>query len=275
MFNLFKRFSKSATPRDYVSAQGKELDITADGQLTISGMDIQLSTAELTDLIAKQLTKLQAAYDELAAKATTDDRQTQQLQRLQQSVQNAANDVHQRDYLRSLLNIVEAYDALAIVSNRTYPNGTSTWDFGWDILNGTALKVAIAVSHGKAEILSAEYADILFARAVHCLRQMKYAPDESTRNRAAQVAVSMLYTYLIVTYKLRLNHWQQHDALKYIHIAILFGSVTEQQTKTITADIASRTTIQASGPAVEQAVKAVAAFTLSDVDKQRLTALIY
>jgi|GEM_PF-6323477 len=279
MFGFGKRQTQRLGPDKTGVDQSLELGVSADGQLSVSAADIQVSMAEVEAEIDAHLTGLHAKLAEQTTKIQPGipdyDSAARNLERLRESIRSAESDKARKAYVRSFHNVAEAYDTLATTATLLRTDASASWEAAWDVLNKETLKVIIAVSQGKQDTLANDYVELLFARGIHCLRILKYAPDEVTRLDASQAALRMFYTYLLVIHKLGINHWQSTDAARNIHIAVALGSLSQAQLQSNLSAVGARSSVQSPNDALQQALRDVQAYELSDQDRQRLPTLIY
>ena len=97
-----------------------------------------------------------------------------------------------------------------------------------------------SVSKNNVENLSNGYAEILFARGMQALRELKHDESEKSKHRHATHAISTFFEYLYQLRKYGLNDWHEEDAINNIHIAQKLGNVNHQQMLEIIEHIASR-----------------------------------
>ena len=120
-----------------------------------------------------------------------------------------------------------------------------------------------------------EYFDLLFARARHCLREMKCAQKNEKRNQHARQAIDNLYRYLAELASSSEDHWQREDAVRYIHLARMFGLVTDEQMSEIEANILRRCAIKPTQSMVHALVREVHEYIFLETDPEKIRMMIY
>jgi len=179
------------------------------------------------------------------------------------------------NYGKAFIAIAEGYQDCAAIYNQRYEGGYGAWDFSWRILNSEALEVAgIGISNNK-DLISNGYNEVLFARGMHGLREVKYDQTATAMNKHAKLAIAMFYNYLVALDTVGLTDWQYDSAVKNIHIAKILGKVSEDDIK----DIQSRTFTHASPKTTEavfnKTIQTVEEYVFLESDPTRLRQLIY
>jgi phosphoribosyl-ATP pyrophosphohydrolase len=273
MMNFFHRRKTTGSAYEKPSV---ELTIGADGQTSVSNVSVQISDTELRAKITPHTAKMWVIYKQCADPATAQTPEiTKQLEKLKLSIEGAQDDMAHSLYVRSFLNIAEAYETYAVIDTATHEAGTSGWDLAWSVLNHEALETVLAVSRGEQTQLANGYADLLFARGMDCLREMVAMPDTKAQNGYAQETIRMFYTYLLAIRKLGITHWQTNDALKNIHIATAYGAVTDDQLAVIGGKVAAQSGEQPASPLLTAVAAAVQAYAFTETDPARLKQLVY
>lgn len=213
---------------------------------------------------ADKLQKLEAAYYE----------KTAELNKLANLIQNIQELRNYRSYIKSYIAIAEAYQSCALVHNKSYENGFTAWDFSWGVLN-EVIEVMATTSERPADIRVNGYTEILFARGMHCMRELKVAVKEKAKNKYATLAIGCFYDYLSELYANGLEDWHVDDALKLIHVAMILGSLSEQELGSIEATTLSRKEGKNATKGMQDAIEKVREYVLAESDPERLKWMIY
>lgn len=92
-----------------------------------------------------------------------------------------------------------------------------------------------ATSERPADVRVNGYTDILFARGMHCMRELKIAAKDKAKSKYAMLAIGYFFDYLSELYANGLEDWHINDAFKLIHVAMSLGNLSERDLDSIEA----------------------------------------
>lgn len=271
MISLFRK--PSEPPKNYLK-KSLDLVVTADGRFADTTTSVQLSDADVQAEIREHIERLSGLYNQHAQAdlANANPEKAKRLTRFKRAIDSAVEDVSRQAYVRSLLNVAEAYEGYAVIDPASSEHA---WDYAWDVLNREGLTLALSISKGQWDVLATNYADLLFARAMDYLRRMVAEPQAVDQNGCAGAAVSLFYGYLLTVYKLKLAHWQINDAIRNIHIAAAYGALTSEQLATTRQALTAEAEAQSASVLLPQFLPAVDSYVLPEADHARLAQLVY
>lgn len=211
-----------------------------------------------------KLQKLEASYYE----------KTSELSKLTNTIQNIQDHKNNRRYIDSYLAIAEAYQSCALVHNKSYEDGFTAWDFSWGTLN-EVVEVMAATSARPTDIRVNGYTDILFARGMHCMRELKVVATVKAKRKYATLAIGCFYDYLTELYAHGLGDWRVDDALRLIHVAMALGNLTEHDLGDIESSSFAGKEGENATKGMQAAVVKVREYVLAESDPERLKWMIY
>ena len=197
---------------------------------------------------------------------------SEQLKRLVQSIQD---DIKNYDYGRAYLYIAEAYQQCAIIHNKKYENGFSAWDLSWGVLNGEAMQMATAGASSPRDMVQNGYANLLYARGEHCMRQLRYTKTPASQNRVARVAIDMFYNYLIELATHQLESWERKRAIEMIALSRAYGQVSDEQLHNIESRLIERSSSKPPTTVRDAVVEEVNEYAFLETDRARMRMMIY
>jgi predicted RNA-binding Zn-ribbon protein involved in translation (DUF1610 family) len=149
----------------------------------------------------------------------------QHVERLKSVLQNIQDTKLNNNYGRCFLYISEAYDCCAVIHNQSFEGGFTFWDYGWGLLNKEALEAVAVASSNQNDLIMNGYSDILYARGMHLMRELKNNTSEKSKNRYAKIATSIFVEYLYELARHQVSDWHEDDAPKMIQVAIKLGNL--------------------------------------------------
>lgn len=161
---------------------------------------------------------------------------TQQVERLKSVLQTIQNNKLDNNYGRCFLYISEAYDCCAVIRNQSFEGGFTFWDYGWGVLNKDALDAVAVVARNQNDLIMNGYSDILFARGMHLMRELKNNTNDKSKAKHAKIATSLFIEYLYELARHQVSDWHEEDAPKMIQVAIKLGNL-EQSWISESADV--------------------------------------
>lgn len=179
------------------------------------------------------------------------------------------------NYGEAFLMIAEGYQTCAIIHNKRYEKGYSAWDYAWGVLNNEAMDVSMAGALDAKSMVGNGYADVIFARGKHCLKELKYSETSSAMNKFAKMAIDMFYIYLLELESVDLSSWHQEDAIKNIHIAKILGGVSDSEIKDIQSRLLDHASTKPSSDVLDKVVREVDEYVFLETDQERLKQFIY
>ena len=151
----------------------------------------------------------------------------QQVERLKSVLQNVQDNKINNNYGRCFLYISEAYDCCAVIRNQSFEGGFTFWDYGWGVLNKDALDVVAIVTNNQNELILNGYSDILYARGMHLMRELKNSTSDKNKTKYSKIATSIFVEYLYELAKHQVSDWHEDDAPKMIQVAIKLGGLDQ------------------------------------------------
>ncbi len=149
----------------------------------------------------------------------------QQVERLKSVLQTIQDNKLDNNYGRCFLYISEAYDCCAVIRNQSFEGGFTFWDYGWGVLNEEALEAVAVVAKSQADLIMNGYSDILFARGMHLMRELKNNTSDKSKTKYAKIATSLFIEYLYELARNQVSDWHEEDAPKMIQVAIKLGNL--------------------------------------------------
>ena len=149
----------------------------------------------------------------------------QQVERLKSVLQTVQDNKLDNNYGRCFLYISEAYDCCAVIHNQSFEGGFTFWDYGWGVLNKDALDAVAVVSDKQSDLIMNGYSDILFARGMHLMRELKNNTSDKSKTKFAKIAISHFIEYLYELARHQVSDWHEEDAPKMIQVAIKLGNL--------------------------------------------------
>jgi hypothetical protein len=149
----------------------------------------------------------------------------QQVERLKSVLQTVQDNKLDNNYGRCFLYISEAYDCCAVIHNQSFEGGFTFWDYGWGVLNKDALDAVAVVSAKQSDLIMNGYSDILFARGMHLMRELKNNTSDNSKTKFAKIATSHFIEYLYELARHQVSDWHEEDAPKMIQVAIKLGNL--------------------------------------------------
>ncbi len=179
------------------------------------------------------------------------------------------------NYGEAFLSIAEGYQNCAAIHNQRHEGGYSAWDLSWRILNGEVLEIATAGASNAKDMIGNGYTAVLFARGMHCLRELKYAETPSAMNKYAKMAMEHFYSYLVALDTVGLTDWQQETAIKNIHVAKILGNVHDGDIRAIHERVLTHSSPKYRQDAFDKTVSVVEEYVFLESDPERLRQYIY
>jgi hypothetical protein len=195
-----------------------------------------------------------------------------QLKHAIEQTQYYAND---DNYGRAFLEIAQGYQLCAALLNKKYDGGSSAWDYSWQTLNGEAFEIAGLNAANSSSLIGNGYSDVVFARGKHCLQELKFAENDTARNKYAKAAIAEFLSYLSMLDTVGLTDWHQEDAMRNIHIAKTYGKVSSADFDEISQRVFARSSPKPSAEIFQNTLSKVGDYIFLDTDPDRLRQLIY
>lgn len=149
----------------------------------------------------------------------------QQIERLKSVLQTIQDNKLNNNYGRCFLYISEAYDCCAVVRNQSFEGGFTFWDYGWGVLNKDALDAVAVVARNQNDLIMNGYSDILYARGMHLMRELKNNSSEKSKTKYAKIATGLFIEYLYELARNQISDWHEEEAPKMIQVAVKLGSL--------------------------------------------------
>lgn len=216
----------------------------------------------------KDVEKLESVSSDYYEKA-------QQVERLKSALQTIQDNKLSYNYGRCFLYISEAYDCCAVIKNQSFERGLTFWDYAWGVLNKDALDTVAVVSKSQNDLIINGYSDILFARGMHLLRELKHSNSDKSRNKYAKIAVSIFLEYLYELAKAQLSDWHEEETPKLIQVALKLGKVEPVWIDEAAAHTLKRSTSASDSKYMDGVVALVKDYILVESDPEQLKWLIY
>ena len=219
-------------------------------------------------LSTQQVDKLEVTISEYYEKSGV----ANQLKYNIEQIQSYAND---GNYGKAFLMVAEAYQACAVVHNDHDSKGYSKWDYSWRVINGEAFQIAGLSANSGASLIGNGYSDVMYARGMHCLKELKYAKTSGAMNKSAKIAITEFYDYLTALNVTGLTDWHHDDAIKNIHIALALGHVNSADYEDIKSRVHDRAPIKPNQNILSTTFQQVDDYIFLDTDVDRIKMYIY
>jgi predicted RNA-binding Zn-ribbon protein involved in translation (DUF1610 family) len=200
---------------------------------------------------------------------------TQQVERLKSVLQNIQDNKLDNNYGRCFLYIAEAYDCCAVIRNQSFEGGYTFWDYAWGVLNKDALEVASSASGSQSDLIINGYSDILYARAMHLMRELKNTTSDKSKAKYAKIAISILIEYLYELERHQVSDWHEEEAPKLIQLALKLGNVESSWIDEASTKTLERTNSTNNKKCMDSVVSTVKGYTLVESDPEQLKWMIY
>jgi len=200
---------------------------------------------------------------------------TQQVERLKSVLQNIQDSNLDNNYGRCFLYIAEAYDCCAVIRNQSFKGGFTFWDYAWGVLNKDVLEVVSAVSGNQNDVIMNGYSDILYARAMHLMRELKNSTNDKSKVKYAKIATSILIEYLYELARHQVSDWHEEEAPKLIQLALKLGKVQSSWIDEAATNTMKRSNSPDDKKHMDSVVAAVKDYTLVESDPEQLKWMIY
>lgn len=200
---------------------------------------------------------------------------TQHVERLKSVLQTIQDNKLDCNYGRCFLYISEAYDCCAVIHNQAFERGFTYWDYAWSVLNNEALEAVAAVSQSQKDLILNGYSDILYARGMHLMRELKNNTSDKSKTKYAKIAVSIFVEYLYELARHGVSDWHEDDAPKMIQVALKLGSVEPTWIAESAGMILKRGNASQSDEYMAETVNKVQDYTLVENQPDQLKWMIY
>ena len=200
---------------------------------------------------------------------------TQQVERLKSVLQNIQDNKLDNNYGRCFLYIAEAYDYCAVIKNQSFEGGFTFWDYAWGVLNKDALEVVSSGSNSQNDLIMNGYSDVLYARAMHLMRELKNSTSDKSKSKYAKIAVSILIEYLYELSRHQVSDWHEEEAPKLIQVAIKLSNIEADWIDKAAVKTLERSNNTADNKHMDSVVNTVKSYTLIESDPEQLKWLIY
>lgn len=210
------------------------------------------------------------AVDEIEAKTREYYEKFGFVNQLKNNIEMAQSSMRSKNYGDAYISIAEAYQACAVVQNNKDPSGFSYWDYSWQILNKEALEIPTKVSSTQKELVNNGYADVLYARGMHCMRLLRTKEDASTARTPALQAIQIFYRFLVDIKGLDLSSWKYDDAIKNIHVAKTLGNISQASMDEIKSNINENSTIKPGDKIAQTVIREVESHVFLETDPIKL-----
>jgi predicted RNA-binding Zn-ribbon protein involved in translation (DUF1610 family) len=199
----------------------------------------------------------------------------QQVERLKSVLQNIQDNKLATNYGRCFLYISEAYDCCAVIHNQSFEGGFTFWDYAWGVLNREALDVVAIVSSKQSDLIMNGYSDLLFAKGMHLMRELKNNTSDKSKAKYAKIATVIFIEYLYELARHQVSDWHEEEAPKLIQVALKLGKVEPDCIDEAAARTSKRSTGINDDKCMDEVVATVKDYTLVESDPERLRWLIY
>lgn len=232
---------------------------------------------KMTVRAGRYLTQLQVDEIEIKAKEYYD--KSYCVNRIKNHVENIQSSKRSFEYASALVGVAEAYQMMAVIHNISHVNdrGLTFWDYSWQSLQ-YASNAAVEMSIG----LPTEnwvwngYLDTLYAKGMHCMRELKNTKADKTKARHAATAIAMFYMYLSEQIKFDPdNRWQQEEAIKMVYVAKLLGKLDDKDLDAIKNRVMENAVKNNMTTETKRALKEVSEYVFLETDKEKVQYLIY
>lgn len=199
----------------------------------------------------------------------------QQVERLKSVLQNIQDNKLDNNYGRCFLYISEAYDCCAVIHNQSFEGGFTFWDYAWGVLNKEALEAVAVVSSKQNDLIMNGYSDILFARGMHLMRELRSNTSDKSKTKYAKIATSIFIEYLYELSRHQVSGWHEEEAPKLIQVALKLGKVESGWIDEAAARTLKRSTSAGDTRYMDEVAATVKDYTLVESDPEQLKWLIY
>ena len=199
----------------------------------------------------------------------------QQVERLKSILQTIQDSKLDNNYGRCFLCISEAYDCCAVIRNQSFEGGFTFWDYGWGVLNKEALEAVAVVAKSQADLIMNGYSDILFARGMHLMRELKNNTNDKSKTKHAKIAARMFIEYLYELARNQVSDWHEDDAPKMIQVALKLGNVEPSWINESAESILKRGDTNQPNIYMAETIAKVQDYTLIESDPEQLGWMIY
>lgn len=199
----------------------------------------------------------------------------QQMERLKSVLQTIQDNKLDNNYGQCFLYISEAYDCCAAVHNQSFEGGFTFWDYGWGVLNKEALEAVAAATKSRNDLIMNGYSNILFARGMHLMRELKNNSNEKGKTRQAKIAVSLFIEYLYELTRHQVSDWHEEDAPKMIHVAVKLGNLDTSWITEAANDILKRENVGRPNSYMSETISKVQDYTILENQPDQLKWMIY
>ncbi|HEY4963394.1 MAG TPA: hypothetical protein VIH90_01730 [Candidatus Saccharimonadales bacterium] len=199
----------------------------------------------------------------------------QQVERLKSVLQTIQDNKLNCNYGRCFLYISEAYDCCAVIHNQSFERGFTFWDYAWGVLNKDALDTVATVSRSQNDLILNGYSDILYARGMHLMRELKNNNSEKSKARYAKIATSIFIEYLYELARHKVSDWHEEDAPKMIQVAIKLGNIEPTWITESAGEILKRSNSAQPNKIMSETLAKVQDYTLVENQPDQLKWMIY
>lgn len=199
----------------------------------------------------------------------------QQVERLKSVLQNVQDNKINNNYGRCFLYISEAYDCCAVIQNQSFEGGFTFWDYGWGVLNKDALDVVAVVANNQDELILNGYSDILYARGMHLMRELKHSTSDKSKIRYSKIATGIFIEYLYELAKHQVSDWHEDDAPKMIQVAIKLGNLDPTWISESAQNILEREKSDQANGYMAETISRVQDYTVVESQSDQLKWMIY
>lgn len=198
-----------------------------------------------------------------------------QVDRLKSVLQTIQDNKLDNNYGRCFIYISEAYDCCAAVHNQSFEGGFTFWDYGWGVLNKEALEAVAAVTKNQADLIANGYSDVLFARGMHLMRELKNNTSSKSKAKFAKIATSLFIEYLYELARHQVSDWHEDDAPKMIQVAVKLGNLELSWVSEAANNILKRDKISQPNNYMTEVVARVKDYTIVENSPDQLKWMIY
>lgn len=199
----------------------------------------------------------------------------QQVERLKSVLQTIQDNKLDNNYGRCFLYISEAYDCCAVIRNQSFEGGFTFWDYGWGVLNKDALDAVAVVARNQNDLIMNGYSDILFARGMHLMRELKNNTSDKSKTKYAKIATSLFIECLYELARHQVSDWHEEDAPKMIQVAIKLGNLEQSWISESANVIMKRSNAPQPDKYMADTVSKVQDFTIVENQPGQLRWMIY
>ncbi|TAH33849.1 hypothetical protein EYC58_00190 [Candidatus Saccharibacteria bacterium] len=200
---------------------------------------------------------------------------TQQVERLKSVLQTIQDNKLNNNYGRCFLYISEAYDCCAVVRNQSFEGGFTFWDYGWGVLNKDALDAVAVTARSQSDLIMNGYSDILYARGMHLMRELKNNTSDKSKTKFAKIATNLFIEYLFELARNQISDWHEEEAPKMIQVALKLGSLDPTWINESAEAILKQKNMQSPDRFMAATVSKVQDFTIIENEPDQLKWMIY